>query len=115
MANKSAYLGEFEYVVLLAIHSLNDNAYGVTIRERMKQTIDREVSIGGLYITADRLEKKGLLRSVKGGATQMRGGKAKRFFELTPQGVEQVKLTKQNFDAMWDVAALPGCNVGGVQ
>ena len=106
MANKSAYLGEFEYVVLLAIHSLGSNAYGVTIKERMHQTIGREVSIGGLYITTERLQKKGLLRSYKSGATQMRGGKAKRFFQLTPQGIEQVRLTKRNFDAMWDTAAV---------
>ena len=76
MANKQSYLGEFEHLVLLSIMQLSDNAYGVTVRRYLKETINRDVSIGALYATVERLEKKGFITSRKGEAKAERGGKA---------------------------------------
>ena len=101
MANKTSYLGEFEHVVMLSILSLGDNAYGVTIRKNLKDTIGREVTIGALYSTAERLEKKGLLCSSKSGASPERGGKAKRFFKVTAQGIRMLEETKRHLDTLW--------------
>lgn len=101
MGNKSSYLGEFEHVVLLAIMSLDDNAYGVTVREKLKKLVDRDVSVGALYATAERLQKKGLLRSHKAGATAERGGKAKRYFQVTAEGVQAVRQTKEQLTLLW--------------
>ena len=106
MANKTSYLGEFEHVVLLSILSLKDNAYGVTIREHLKSTVGREVAIGALYSTAERLEKKGLLSSYKGGASAERGGKAKRFFSVTADGISALEETKSHLEKLWQ--QLPG-------
>jgi DNA-binding PadR family transcriptional regulator len=101
MANKTSYLGEFEHVVMLSILSLKDNAYGVTIRQNLKEAIGREVAIGALYSTAERLEKKGLLESSKRDATAERGGKAKRFFLVTALGVQALEETKAHLNTLW--------------
>ncbi len=101
MANKTSYLGEFEHVVMLSILSLGDNAYGVTIRENLKNTIGRNVAIGALYSTAERLEKKGLLESSKRDATAERGGKAKRFFLVTGLGKKALEETKTQLNILW--------------
>jgi len=101
MANKQSYLGEFEHLVLLSIMSLGTNAYGVTVRRYLKETIDREVSIGALYSTAERLEKKGLISSRKGEAIAERGGKAKRYFKVTQDGITNLQKTRNSFEQMW--------------
>lgn len=105
MANKSSYLGEFEHVVMLSVLSLKDNAYGVTIRQNLKAEIGREVAIGALYSTAERLEKKGLLSSKKGEAVSERGGKAKRYFNITPLGMSALKVTKKQLETLWRQAS----------
>jgi PadR family transcriptional regulator PadR len=79
-------LGEFEQIVLLAILRLGDSAYGVTIADEISRCTGREPSRGALYTTLDRMETKGLLRSLMGGATAQRGGRAKRYFSVTRAG-----------------------------
>lgn len=101
MANKQTFLGEFEHFVLLSIMQLNDNAYGVTVRRYLKETINRDVSIGALYSTVERLQNKGLITSKKGEAKPERGGKAKRYFSITANGVTTLKETKNRLELMW--------------
>lgn len=113
MANKESYLGEFEHVVLLCIVSLKDNAYGVTIRETLRDSIDREVAIGAIYSTTERLENKGLLTSKKAGATKERGGKAKRYFSITPLGMSMLEQTKKQLETLWQQASTNFCTATG--
>ena len=87
------YLGEFEHMVLLAVLRLGDEAYGVTVRREMEARTKREVSIGAIYTTLDRLEAKGYLQSRSGDPTPERGGRSKRFFRVTAQGVSAVHRT----------------------
>ena len=87
------YLGEFEHIVLLAVLRLDDQAYGVTIRREIEGRTKREVSIGAIYATLDRLETKGYVRSRVGNPTPERGGRSKRFFRVTAQGVSAVTRT----------------------
>ena len=83
MANKpSNYIGEFEELVLLAILSQGDNAYGVTIREALEEATNRSITIGSLYTTLSRLEEKGLVESWTGEPTAERGGRAKRHYKV---------------------------------
>jgi DNA-binding PadR family transcriptional regulator len=105
MANKESYLGEFEHVVMLSILSLKDNAYGVTIRQNLKQKVGRDVAIGALYSTAERLEKKGLLSSKKGAVLPERGGKAKRYFNVTALGMSALNETKRQLETLWSQAS----------
>jgi DNA-binding PadR family transcriptional regulator len=101
VANKESYLGEFEHVVLLSILNLKENAYGNTIRQYLHDAIDRDVSVGALYSTAERLENKGLLSSTKSGATAERGGKAKRYFKVTALGMSALSDTKAYLEQLW--------------
>jgi DNA-binding PadR family transcriptional regulator len=87
------YLGEFEHIVLLAVLRLGDQAYGVTVRREIEGRTRREVSIGAIYATLDRLEAKGYVQSRSGDPTPERGGRSKRFFRVTPQGVSAVNRT----------------------
>jgi PadR family transcriptional regulator, regulatory protein PadR len=84
-------LGEFEYVMITAAAGLGDEAYGAAIREAITASTGRKCSIGALYTTIDRLEKKGLLKTWMGDATPQRGGRAKRMVRVTPKGVRAAK------------------------
>jgi PadR family transcriptional regulator PadR len=84
------YLGEFEHLIVLALLRLDDRAYGVTVRQEIELRTKREVSIGAVYATLDRLEGKGYVNSYRGDPTPQRGGRSKRFFHVTPKGIAAV-------------------------
>jgi len=84
-------LGEFEYLLITAAAGLGDGAYGVSIREEIEKTTGRTCSLGALYTTIERLEKKGLLKTWMGDATAERGGRAKRLVRVTAKGVQEAK------------------------
>jgi DNA-binding PadR family transcriptional regulator len=94
-------LGEFEQAVLLATARLGDEAYGVTIRGDILQYSKRDVSIGALYVTLERLEGKGYLRSRMGEATAIRGGRAKRYYTLTAAGSSALRAARDHHERMW--------------
>jgi DNA-binding PadR family transcriptional regulator len=91
---KGEFLGEFEQIVLLAVMRLADDAYGMTVRREIESRTGRDVSIGAVYATLDRLEQKALVRSKVGEPTSTRGGRAKRCFTVTPAGVSAVEQTQ---------------------
>ena len=81
--NQTDSLGQFEQLVLSAIVTLGDKAYGVTIQEKVEQLADRKpASPGAVYVTLDRLEDKGLVRSWLADPTPERGGRRKRYYEV---------------------------------
>jgi PadR family transcriptional regulator len=86
-------LGDFEHLVMLALMRLGDEAYGVTVRREIASRTRRDVSIGAVYATLDRLQSKGYVRSQMGDATPQRGGKRKRFFRVTAAGSAAVNRT----------------------
>jgi PadR family transcriptional regulator PadR len=105
------YLGEFEHIVLLAVLRLGDEAYGVTIRREIEARTRREVSIGAIYATLDRLESKNLVQSRLGDPTPERGGRSKRFFRVTAQGVSAVKHTHRALRSLTEGLALLGSSL----
>jgi PadR family transcriptional regulator PadR len=98
------YIGEFEELVLLTIAALDENAYGVAIKEDIEQRTDRSISIGALHSTITRLEEKGFIKSWLGDPTQERGGRRKRFFQLTNQGKAGLRNVKELRDQLWDLS-----------
>jgi DNA-binding PadR family transcriptional regulator len=86
-------LREFELVVLLAVLGLGDEAYPVTIRDAIEDRTQRRVSRPAVFITLERLERKGFLTSRFGDPTPVRGGRAKRFVRATPRGVTAVRTS----------------------
>ena len=99
---KGDHLGEFEQLILTALMILRENAYGMTIHEQVEKLAAgfRVVSLGACYTTLDRLEQKGYVRSWFGGATAERGGRSKRFFEITGSGELAVKNALRVADNM---------------
>ena len=88
-------LGEFEELVLLTVGILYKEAYGVAIIDEMEQRLNRKVSIGALQTVLRRLEDKGYLKSEFGEATNVRGGKRKRYFSLTSLGSRVLRETQE--------------------
>jgi len=95
------FIGEFEELVLLTIAVLGDDAYGVTIKEEIEERASRGISIGALHSTIARLEDKGFLKSHLGGATQERGGRRKRYYQLTHAGKSALHDIKNLRDDLW--------------
>lgn len=106
MPDKQKFLGEFEQFVLLSILKLGANAYGSAIRQLLAEAVNRDVTIGALYTTLERLEKKGLLTSEMGEVTPERGGRAKKYFKLTAQGQTALKRSKDALTNMWQGLSL---------
>jgi DNA-binding PadR family transcriptional regulator len=84
-------LGEFETVVLLAVMHLRDTAYGTSIRDEIERRSGRAPSRGAVYITLDRLEEKGHLRSSLGEPAPERGGRPRRFYRVSARGLKAVR------------------------
>jgi PadR family transcriptional regulator, regulatory protein PadR len=94
-------LGEFEQIVLLAVLRLDDEAYAVSIGDEIFRCTGREVSRGSIYITLDRLETKGYLRSRLADPTPERGGRAKRYYMLRPRGIDALRESRRALVALW--------------
>ena len=94
-------LTDFELMILLATLRVGDGAYGVQIAKEIERTSGRSVLLGAAYAALDRLEKNGYVGSTLGDPTPARGGRAKRFFRVTPRGVKAVKDTQQALVALW--------------
>src|SRR5438045_7455705 len=77
MSPKRTTIGEFEEIVLIITASLEGDAYGVTITNELEKQTGRTVGFNTVHTTLQRLEEKGLIRSVMGGATSERGGRRK--------------------------------------
>jgi PadR family transcriptional regulator, regulatory protein PadR len=98
---KRDYLGNFELMVMLALVRLGENAYGVPISAVIEERSGREVALGSVYATLERLEKKGLVHSDLGEPTPERGGRAKRYFRVTSKGLREVRHTQRALKKLW--------------
>ena len=106
--NPAPSLGEFEQIVLLAILRVGESAYGVTIRSEIEARTGRDPAPGALYTTLDRLEEKGLVASRMGDPTPQRGGRAKRFFQVTGVGIDAVARAQTSYRSLLEGLKLPG-------
>lgn len=96
-----AYLSDFELIAILAVLRLGDNAYGVPIAREIEKQTKREVKLGSIYAALERLEEKGFVVSELGEPTRERGGRAKRYFHVTRQGMRQVRDTQRTLIKLW--------------
>jgi DNA-binding PadR family transcriptional regulator len=100
------YLGEFEELVLLTISMLGDAAYGVAIKDALEQRANRGITVGSLHSTITRLEDKGMLTATMGEATAVRGGRKKRYFQLTGDAKQVLQQVKALRDDLWSASQL---------
>ena len=98
---KGTYLGEFQEIVLLSVLVLGENAYGVSIQEEISQRTGRSISRGALHSALSRLEEKNFIQSQLGGASAVRGGRRKRFYDLTNRGKEALQEIKDIRESYW--------------
>ena len=106
------FLSRSEEMFLLAIWRLQDNAYGVTIRNNLHEVTGKTWAFGALFITLDRLVKKGFLTSYLTEPTPERGGRSKRIYILTAEGLEALKEIKKMQEALWD--GVPELSLGKI-
>jgi PadR family transcriptional regulator, regulatory protein PadR len=88
-------VGALEHVVLLALMRLNGVAHGMLLRREIEVCTGRDISIGAVYATLERLERKGFVSSFIGEATAVRGGRAKRMFQIEAQGKQAVQISSE--------------------
>ena len=88
-------------MVLLALIRLGENAYGVPISREIEANTGREVMVGSVYAALERLEQKGFVSSSLGEPTAERGGRAKRYFQVTTSGLREVRRTKAALISLW--------------
>lgn len=101
MKRTREFLGQHELIVMLAVARLGREAYGVPIAAEIADKTGREMLQGSVYATLERLEAKGLVSSELGEATAQRGGRAKRYFKLTAEGVREVRRAQRGLEALW--------------
>ena len=95
------FLGELEMALLLTIMKVGGDAYGVPIRREAIKRYGKNITIGALYTTLERLETKGYVKSWLGESTQERGGKAKRYFEVQAEGCQALENSHNRSQALW--------------
>jgi PadR family transcriptional regulator, regulatory protein PadR len=96
-------VGQFEQLVLTAILSLRDDAYGVTIHQKVQElAAPKAVSLGAVYVTLDRLEDKGMVASWLSDPTPERGGRAKRCYRLEALGERALQESAETARRIWD-------------
>ena len=94
-------LGEFELSLLIAVAHLGDEAYGLRIRREIQERTGRDVAIGALYTSLNRLEDKRFVVSEMSASLPQRGGRPRRHFELTKDGEEALRQSYRRLTRMW--------------
>jgi DNA-binding PadR family transcriptional regulator len=101
MATEPHALGEFEQMVLLAVLQAGDRAYGIAVHDELRRRARRRVALGAVYITLDRLEKKGLLSSSLSEPLAERGGRARRCYTVTPPARTALRASREALMNIW--------------
>ncbi|MEJ2203350.1 MAG: PadR family transcriptional regulator [Gemmatimonadota bacterium] len=98
-------LTDLEQLLLLAVLQAGDDAHAGAVQTVLDERGERKASLGSLYVTLTRLEERGLVRSIKGEPTAERGGKAKRLYEVTREGLVALHHSRRVLDRMWEGVA----------
>ena len=99
--SKSKFISRTEEYVLLSVWRLKDHAYAVTVRKDLVETTSKTWAFGALFVILNRLEKKGFLESRLSDPTPKRGGKSKRYYTLSSQGVKTLAEVKRVHSQVW--------------
>ena len=108
---KGSNLGEFEELVLLTIAALVSDAYSVAVCDELEKHTGRVAKLGVVHAVLNRLEEKGLVKSRMGESTSARGGKRKRYYEVTHTGKVALTKAREVRESLWN--SIPGFNLEG--
>lgn len=98
-------LGDLEELALLCVRRLGQDADGAAVRDQLADVAGRKVSVSTVYVTLMRLEEKGYARSWLGEPTAERGGRARRHFALTPEGLQALDARRTVRERLWGPSA----------
>lgn len=101
MTNRVTYPGELEQMVLWTVLRLDDEAYGLGVRDELERRVGRNLGRGAVYTTLDRLVNKGYLESWLGDASEQRRGRARRYFRVTAAGKAALGEARRAFITCW--------------
>ena len=93
--------GELEQMLMLAALRLGEDAYGAAMSEHLEDRVGRRVSRGSVYVTLDRMEAKGWIRSRMSEPRAERGGRPRRLIEVTPEGVALLRRSREALESLW--------------
>lgn len=102
MTPRNADMGEFEQLVLLAAFRLGEEAFAPRIAEVLERRADREMSRGTLYGALDQLQAKGFIEFTVESPTDRRGGRRRRRFSVTPEGIQALEQARSVMVRMWE-------------
>ncbi|MDX1585282.1 MAG: PadR family transcriptional regulator [Balneolaceae bacterium] len=103
-------LTRMEELLLLSVWRLQEEAYGLEIRQHLSEMLGKDLSVGSVYVPLKRLKKRGFLTTWDSDPTDERGGRTKRFFKLTSKGVSALQQVKTVQEQTW--ADLPDLGFG---
>jgi len=93
-------IGGVQQIVLYAVRKLGDGAYGVSIQKEILEATGSDISFGTIYSSLERLEGHGLVTSRMGEATKERGGRAKKYFDITQDGIWALARHERDMEAL---------------
>lgn len=99
---KGEHLGEFEEVVLLAVGRLGAGGHGASIHEQILEATARDVTVASVYVTLNRLERKGLVNADVALAGEHRGGRPRKLYELTRAGIRELQASRLVRSRLWE-------------
>jgi PadR family transcriptional regulator PadR len=103
----SPTLGTLELAALLSVVRLGDDAYGLAVRKDLVERTGRELSVGAVYTTLQRLEDKGFLRSRASAPLPVRGGRSRRHYSLTGAGARAIRDAERHAASIWAGVSSP--------
>ena len=95
-------LSRSEEIILAAILNLQDNAYGITIRNFIRDATGSEWSFAQIYEPLSRLTRRGYVLKSKGEPTPERGGRHKCLYRITDEGKEALRILKEVQQKIWN-------------
>lgn len=94
-------LSRAEEIILLAVYKLAGGAYGVTIREQIREDIGRAWAFGVVYKTLNKMTRKGYVRKIPGDSLSERGGRSRFYYEITPSGLQALHEIRRVQASVW--------------
>jgi DNA-binding PadR family transcriptional regulator len=100
------FLNDFEELILTLVAALRENAYGAAITIEIEQWLSRKVTLSAVHVILYRLEDRGYIKSIVGGATNERGGRRKRIYSITNAGLAVLRSMKETRTEIWKLVPL---------
>lgn len=99
-------LSRIEEIILLTVYELEEDAYGIKIKERIEELVNKKYSIGAIYVPLERLYDKGLLKYSTSKPSPERGGRRKKVFKISSSGMKALLEIKKHQEKIWEGIAI---------